>query len=432
MENTNEKDSLITEEMEVSVVTGGQAPFPLPDRVATIFPALSHRNFQYYFVGQGISLVGFWLQAVAMGWVSFQLTGSPLFVGLVATASGLPFLLFSTFAGVFIDKTNKQKLIVWTQVIEGTIAAILGVMVLTGTINTTILVVLAFLIGVVGSIDLPARQAFIIEMVGKKDLGSAISINIGVFNAARFIGPAVAGLLIAGVGPGWAFILNSLSYIPGILAILAIAVVYKVEAQVDTHPWQSLKDGINYSFSDKKLTYLMLLGAAAAIFIWPYQTLMPVVAKTIFGIGAAGLGTLLSAAGLGSLVGAIFTSTQTKNQNKKHYIFAGLLISTVSLFCFSLSRNLMLSHILLFFAGFGFITFISTVNTMVSILAPDQMRGRVIAVYLTMFVGMMPVGNFLSGIVAQKTSAVFAIGFGAVAVFLITAWLYLTNSLDHI
>ena len=432
MGKIRDEDVLIEEELEITALTGGRAPIQIPDRVASIFPALAHRNYQLYFVGQGISLVGFWLQAVSIGWVSFQLTGSPLFVGLVAAAGGLPFLLFSTLAGVFIDKTDKQRLIVWTQVAEAAIAAILGLLVLTDAITTVTLLALAFCSGVIGAIDLPARQAFTVEMIGKKDLPSAISINVGVFNAARFVGPALAGLLIANFGPGWSFILNALSYIPAILAIMAIRVVYQLKAQVDTHPWQSLKDGLAYSFTNKKLAYFMLLGAAAAIFIWPFQTLMPVVAERVFAAGANGLGSLLAASGLGSLAGAIFVSSQTHRENKKQFIFLGLFMCTTSLLLFALSRNFLLSHLLLFTAGFGLITYISTVNTLVQILAPDHMRGRITAVYLTMFVGMMPIGSFLSGLVAQRTSAAFAIGLGATLVFLLTGFLYSTKSLDHI
>lgn len=428
----SDSDETIIEELEVSAVTGGTAPFKVPTRVASVFPALVHRNFQLYFIGQTISLVGFWLQAVSMGWVSFQLTGSPLFVGLVATASGLPFLLFSTFAGVLIDKTDKQRLIVWTQVGEMIVAAVLGILVLTGTVNTTALLVLAFVAGTIGAFDLPARQAFVIEMVGKKDLTSATSINVGVFNAARFVGPAMAGILIASFGAGWSFILNSLSFIPAIWAILAIRPVYRPNLDLDNHPWESFKEGLRYSFTHKSLVYFMLLGSAAAIFLWPAQTLMPVVSEKVFGIGPGGLGSLLAAMGLGSLLGAVFVSSRSRSQNKKSFIFVGLFTCCLSLLAFAFSRNLWLSHILLFFAGFGLITYISTVNSLVQLMAPDQLRGRVIAVYLTMFVGMMPVGNFLSGLIAQRSSATFAIGFGATMVFLLTCCLYFTHSLDHV
>jgi MFS family permease len=427
-----DKSKLVTENFEITALTGGLPPLRIPRRMASIFPALEHRNFQLYFFGQSISLIGFWLQVVAMGWVSFQLTDSPFYVGLVATASGLPFLLFAAFAGVFIDKTNKQKLIVYTQVGEAFIAALLGFLVLTGQINILILLTLSFINGIIGAVDLPARQAFVVEMVGKKDLTSASSINVGVFNAARFVGPALAGLLIASFGPGWSFILNSISFIPAISAIVAIRAVYHPETSPDSHPWLSFKEGLNYSFRDRRLSYFMLLGAAAAIFIWPAQTLMPVVAERIFGVGASGLGTLLASMGLGSLVGAIYVSAQNKKENKKQFIFLGLFICSLSLFLFALNRSFVLSHLLLFMAGFGLITYISTVNALVQLLAPDQMRGRVIAVYLTMFVGMMPVGDFLSGYIAQRTSAVFAIGLGAALILALTSFLYLTRSLDHI
>lgn len=187
MEKIQESDILVEEELEITAVTGGRAPVRIPGKVASVFPALVHRNYQLYFFGQGISLVGFWLQAVALSWVSFQLTHSPFYVGIVAAASGLPFLFFSAFAGVFIDKTNKQRLIIYTQIVDSIIATIAGVMILTGTININTLILLALASGSVGSMDLPARQAFIVEMVGKEDLSSAVSINIGIFNAARLL-----------------------------------------------------------------------------------------------------------------------------------------------------------------------------------------------------------------------------------------------------
>ncbi len=417
-------EKLIEEDLGITAATAGAAPVQLPGKVISIFPALAHRNFQLYFVGQAISLIGFWLQQVGLGFYVFQITHSPFWVGVVAAVGGLPVLLFTTFAGVFIDKVNKQKLLIWTQVVDACVAFIFGIAVFTHTATLPLVIVLAFLSGMVTVFDLPARLTFIVEMVGKKDLASAIPINNGVFNSARFIGPAIAGALIAGVGVGWTFILNGISFVAGIWAISKMRPVFSYEPEKDVHPFESLKIGIKYSFSHPKIFYLMILATSAAIFIWPYQPLMPVISGKIFHSGAQGLGSLLSAAGAGSLTGAFVTSALSRRKNKIPQVMAGLLISSTTMILFAQNTNFLVAHILLYIIGFGVLIQVSTINTLVQLASPDQMRGRVMAVYLTMFVGMMPVGAFLSGFIADKTSALFTLGLGGVAMLLIGVTFY--------
>lgn len=395
--------------------------------IGQVFPAMTIRNYQLYFLGQSISLIGFWLQNVAIGYLMLQLTHSPFWVGLAAAASGLPFLFFSTFAGVFIDRTNKQRLLVWTQAFEASAALVLGITVFTGAVNPQIVLGVAFLTGLSGSIDLPARLAFIAEMAGKEYVGSAISINVAVFNGARFVGPALAGLLIAGFGIGWAFILNAVSYIPGIMAILGIRPAETPTPNTDTHLLESLKEGVKYAFTHQQLLVIMILASCMGIFIWPYQTLMPVISEVTFHSGPQGLGSLLAAAGLGSLFGAVFTSAYLEKITRYKLVFGGILLGTLSLLGFSLTTNFVLAHLFLFLAGFGVITLASAQNTLVQFLTPSQMRGRVMAVYLTMFIGMMPFGNFLAGFLAEKFSAQFSIGFGAVVTLLIGLYFYVTQ-----
>ena len=426
------KDIELEEELEITAVTAGTAPIRLPSKITSIFPALVHRNYQLYFAGQAVSLIGFWLQAVGIGFLVFQLTHSAFWVGTTAAIGGLPFLVFTSFAGVFIDKMNKKKLLVWTQVAEAFSAILLGVLVVSGNINLPLVLALAAFHGTVGSIDLPARFAFIVEMVGKRDLASAISLNVGEFNAARFIGPTIAGIVIASFGVGWAFILNGLSFIAGIWAIAAIKPVFNHKPEMDVHPFDSLKEGFKFTVGTKKILYFTILAALSAIFIWPYQTLMPPVAEKVFNSGAKGLGSLLSAAGAGSLAGAIFTSAMSRRKNKNAFIFAGLLISSVSLLLFALNKNFFLAHVLLAFAGFGTIMLASTLNTQVQLATPDKMRARVLALYLTMFVGMMPVGNTIAGTIAQKTSSQFAIGTGSVVVLFVGLFLYLRGAFSNL
>ena len=420
-----QKDILAQEDLEITAVTAGAAPVQLPGKVVSIFPALAHRNYQFYFAGQAISLVGFWLQAVGIGWLVFQLTHSAFWVGAVAAVGGLPFLFLATFAGVFIDRINKQKLLIITQIFEAIFATILGFLVISNQINLTLVILLAFASGVVGSFDLPARFAFIVEMIGKRDLASAVSLNAGIFNAARFIGPTIAGVIIASFGVGWAFILNGASYLPGIWAVAVILPVLNRKPEVNIHPLQSLKDGWIFILNDQKILNLTILAAIGTILIAPYQTLMPAIAQKVFSSGAQGLGSLLSSAGAGSLLGAILTSALSHKKNKTSFIIWGLAISSVSLILFSLNKNFLMAHILLFFTGFGTIMLASTLNTLVQLLTPDQMRGRIMAVYLTMFVGMMPIGNALAGVVAQKTSPLFAVGLGATVVLIFGIYFYI-------
>ena len=419
-----QKDVLAEEDLEITAVTAGAAPVQLPGRVVSIFPALAHRNYQFYFAGQAISLIGFWLQAVGIGWLVFQLTHSAFWVGTVAAISGLPFLFLATPAGVFVDRIDRQKLLIITQIFEAIFATTLGLLVIFGQINLTMVILLALANGIVGSIDLPARFVFLVEMIGKRDLASAVSLNAGLFNAARFVGPTVAGIIIATLGVGWAFIFNGASFLPGILAIAAITPVLKPKVEVDIHPLESLKHGVKFILSDKTLLYLILLATLIAVFIWPYQTLMPLIAENVFESGAKGLGSLLSAAGAGSLLGAIFTSAQSQKQNKNSLIILGLVIASISLILFSFNRSFLMAHILLFFAGFGMITLASILNTLVQLISPDAMRGRIMAVYLTMFVGMMPLGNTLAGVVASRTSSLFAVGLGATVVLLVGIYFY--------
>ena len=419
-----EEDILIEEELALTAATAGAAPINFPKRFTNIFPAFAFRNYQLYFAGHAISIIGFWLQQVGLGWHIFQLTHSAFWLGAVTAVGGLPILIVTPFAGVVIDKVNKQKLITITQTCEMTVAIIFGLLIFAEKTSLPLILFLVFVNGLIHSFDLPTRQSFVIEMVGKKALASAISLNNSLFNGARFIGPAIAGVMVATLGVGWTFILNGLSFLPAILAILKIRPLYAYKAEVETHPWQSFKTGLVFSFTHPKILYFMILATLTAIFIWPYQTLMPIVAQNVYNSGAHGLGIFLASAGLGSLIGAIFVSSQSHRQNKGPIVLTGLLVASISFMLFGINRNFLLANLLLFIGGFGVLVQVSSTNTLVQLLSPDALRGRIIAVYLTMFIGMMPLGNALAGIIAQKTSAPFAIGLGAFIFLLFGLFLY--------
>jgi MFS family permease len=422
-----EKNNIIVQEesMKITAATAGAAPIQFPGKVISVFPALAHRNFQLYFIGQVISLIGFWLQQVGLGWLVFQVTNSAFWVGAAIGIAILPSLFFSTFAGVYIDKVNKKKLLIFTQSSEAIIATIFGFLILTTDIHLTTIITIVFINGMIFAVDMPTRLTFVVDMVGKKDLASAVPINAGIFNAARFVGPALAGLLIATLGVGWTFVLNGISFIPAIIALILIRPLQINIVEKHLKPLDSLKEGLKFSFTHHQIFYFMILAAITAIFLWPHQTLMPVIAERVFSSGPKGLGTLLAASGAGSLLGSIFTSSQSRRKNKGKLILYGLVSGCITIVLFSINRNFIFAHILLFIIGFSMMMYITTVNTLVQLASPDKMRGRIMAVYLTMFVGMMPFGNILMGFVAEKTSAIFAVGLGGIIVLSIGAVLYL-------
>lgn len=418
-----ENDILTEENLELAALAGA-APVKLPKKIISLFPAFAHRNFQLYTFGQIISLVGFWLQQVGIGYYVFHLTHSEFWVGTAAAIAGLPFLLFTSFAGVAIDRLDKQKILLYTQATEAFVDIALGILILTNHATLPIVLLAIFIVGVINAIDLPTRLTFLIEMVGKKDLASAVPINNGLFNAARFVGPAIAGILIATTSVGWTFVLNGISFIAGMWAVLQIKPIYKYEVEIDVHPLRSLKDGVKFAFTHSKIFYFILLAFTTAIFIWPFQTLMPPIAENVFHSGAKGLGTLLSAAGAGSLSGAIFTSANSRRSDKIIFIIIGGLISSIALILFAINRNFLLAHMLLFFVGFGTLTMVSTLNTLVQMYSPDHMRARINAVYITMFVGMMPLGNAIAGVVAEHISAMNTLKFEAIIFLAISVVLY--------
>ena len=419
----DEKEKII-EDLEITAATAGAAPVQLPGRVISIFPALAHRNFQLYFAGQALSLIGFWLHQVGIGYYVFQMTHSPFWVGATIAVFGLPFLLFTTIAGVLADRVDKKKLLISTQILDAVLAVLLGLAVINGVASLNVVLILTFLSGVAGAFNLPTRLAFIIEMVGGRDLASAVPINNGLFNAARFVGPALAGFLIATIGVGYTFIFNGLSYLQAIAAIFAIKPIKFRQRKDRSHPLVSLKLGVVYSFKHPQISCLILIAALTAVFIWPYATLMPVIAEKIFKVGPQGLGSLLSAAGAGSLVGAVFTSAMSKFKTKGYLVLFGIIVSSVNLILFALNDNFLIAHVLLFVAGFGLLTQVATVNTLIQIASPQHMRARIMGVYLTMFIGIIPFGNLLSGILAEKTSSLFTIGLGATVVLTCGILLY--------
>jgi MFS family permease len=324
---------------------------------------------------------------------------------------------------VIVDRFPKRKILLITQVSAMILAFILGILTVFKLIAVWEIGLLGFLLGVVTAVDAPARQAFVSEMVNKEQLPSAIALNSGVFNAARVIGPSIAGLLIALIGTGGAFIVNGLSYIAVIIALMSM----KVEPYIGSkksNPLTAIKDGLSYSFAHPIIATLIISAGVVSIFGWSYTTILPVIAKNEFHMGAAGLGYLYAASGLGSLLAAFLVAAFAKKASPVFFIIGGMMIFSISLTLFSFTNNLYLALPLLFFSGLGLLSMAAMVNTTIQNMVKSEFRGRVMSIYVLMFLGMTPVGNLQVGAISEKMGTDFAIRLGAIVVFIFGLIIY--------
>ncbi len=384
-------------------------------RIMSAFPALQSRNYQLYFSGQLISLIGTWLQIVAQGWLVLQLTHSAFWVGLVTGVGALPTLFLTLFGGVIVDRFSKKNIILFTQSAAMILAFILGGLTVVNVITVWHIAILSFLLGIVNALDAPARQAYAPELVGRESLASAIALNSGVFNAARVIGPGVAGILIAWVGTGGAFILNGVSYIAVIIALLFITTPALVERK-HLHPIAAIKEGLIYSFTHPLIRSILIFAAVVSIFGWSYMTILPVVAQNTFHMDATGLGYLYAAGGLGALLSTFVVSAWGNKFSPNTFIIGGNILFAVFLFLFTFTKSVPFALLFMFLSGFGLLAQFAMMNTTVQHVVSDTLRGRVMSVYTLMFIGFLPIGNFEIGIVAQYFGTEFAIRLGAIVV----------------
>lgn len=391
------------------------------------FPAFQSKNYQYYFWGQLISLIGTWLQIVAEGWLVLQLTNSPFLIGLVSALALVPSLLFSLFGGVIVDRFPKKHILLVTQYSAMILALLYGLLTVFHVITIWEIMVLAFLLGVVNAIDIPARQSFVVEMVGKEGIASAVAINAGVFNAARVVGPAVAGLLIAVVGSGGAFIINGISYGAAIFALYKMH-VQNTSSQVHNNPFVAIKEGISYAFAHPIIRTLLLFTGIVSIFGWSYSAIMPFIAKNNFHLDAAGLGYLYAISGLGALGGTFIISAFSKKFSQTVFIIGGSTLFALGMFAFTLVHTAPLAGALLFIAGIGLITQFATINTTMQHLVEDHMRGRVMSLYALSFLGLSPFGNFEIGFLSEHVGPSRAIEINISVVFVFIIYLYFSRN----
>jgi len=387
------------------------------------FPALQSRNYRIYFFGQAFSLIGTWLQIVAQGWLVLQLTSSPYLIGLVAALATAPSMLFSLFGGVVVDRFPKKKIMYATQSANMVLALLLGVLTHMELATVPVIGTIAFLMGTVNAVDAPARQALVPELVGKQRLASAIALNSGIFNAARVIGPGLAGLLIAWVGIGGAFITNGLSYI-AVLVALYFVNIYDQPAARALRPIAAIKEGIAYSASHPVIRVLLLFVGMLSIFGWSYTTIMPVIARETYGLDAQGLGYLYSATGIGALLATYLVGRFGGRVPPLIFIIGGNTLFALSLFLFSLTTHFGLALVLLFLIGLGLLSQTSMTNTLVQGMVKQEFRGRVMSIYILMFLGMAPIGNFEIGYLTEHIGIANAFAINAAVVLLFGAIIF--------
>ena len=376
--------------------------------------ALRHRNFQLFFSGQLISLIGTWMQTIAQSWLVYRLTGSSLLLGSVGFASQFPVFLVAPIGGIVADRHNRQRVVIGTQVASMILAFILAFLTLTHRVQVWHIFVLAALLGVVNAFDIPGRQSFLVEMVGKEDLMNAIALNSSMFNGARIIGPAVAGVLLARIGEGWCFFANGVSYI-AVIAGLFMMRVQSRTIQYEASPIEHIVEGFRFVRHTAPIRALLVLLGLVSLVAMPYTVLMPIFADRILHGGARALGLLMGATGVGALLGALTLAAKRGVHGLGRWVAVACGGFGVSLILFSFSRIMWLSTALLLPVGFCMMLQMSSSNTLIQAMVPDELRGRVMAVYSMMFMGMAPFGAFFGGALADRIGAPLTVAIGGVA-----------------
>lgn len=391
------------------------------------FRAIRYRNFQLFFFGQFVSVTGSWMQTVAQSWLVFRLTHSSFLLGLVGFANMFPVFALSLFGGVVADRYSRRTLVTVMQSLQMLLAFILSYLTLDGIVTVNEIIVLSVLNGIVFSFEMPARQSFMIEMVEPEALPSAISMNSTAFNGARIFGPAFAALVLSVTSEGVCFLLNAISYLAVVWALLVMDVKHKPGSQTGQSPFKLLGEGIRYAYNYLPARTLLLLESVVSLMGMSYSVLMPVFAASILHRGSSGLGILMGSVGTGALVGSFYIGMRRNLSGMGRIAAISCAIFGLSSAIFAYSTNFYLSIVLLLFTGFGMFAQLTTANTMLQTLVPDDLRGRLMSLYSLVVVGLAPFGSLLSGWMAEKWGspvAVAASGAACLAAALVfAAWI---------
>jgi len=399
---------------------------PNPDEVnglRLIFRALAHRNYRLFFGGQSISLIGTWMQQIAINWLVFRLTHSALLLGVVGFTSRIPTFVLAPLAGVFADRWNRHRMIVVTQILSMIQALLLAGLVFTGTIAVWHIIVLTLFLGLINAVDIPTRQSFVVDMLERKeDLGNAIALNSSMVNGARLIGPSLAGLLIAALGEGTCFLLNGLSFIAVIASLLAMRITRRRTENRKGKVLEGLREGFSYAFGFTPIRSLLLLLALVSLMGMPYMVLMPIFAENILHGGPKALGFLLGATGVGAITGSVYLASRKSVLGLGRIIVISSNLFGIGLVVFSLSRVFWLSLLAMLLTGFGMMVQMASTNTVLQTIVEENMRGRVMSFYTMAFMGMVPFGSLLGGSLANHIGAPYTVVIGGLSCILGSAW----------
>jgi MFS family permease len=364
--------------------------------------AFRHRNFRLYFGGQSISLVGTWIQQIALGWTIYQLTHSSLLLGLVSFAGQLPLFLVTPFAGVLVDRWNRHRTLIVTQSLSMLQAFALALVVSTHTLRVWNLIALNVLAGIILAIDLPTRQSFIVDMVGSgRDLPNAVALNSFIITGGRMLGPAIAGLLLTIVSPAVCFFINAVSYMPVVAALLAMRIKKSAPNTAHSSALNELVEGVRYAMGFPPIRTVLFLVGLVSLLGMPYAVLMPIFAAEILHGGAHTLGLLMTAPGIGALFGTIYLASRKSIRGAGIRVAAGALVFGSGLIVAGLAHGLIVALFALFFVGLGMIVQLAISNTLLQTIVDDDKRGRVMSLYTMAFMGMAPFGSILGGVLAN-------------------------------
>lgn len=385
-----------------------------------MFSSLKHNNFRLFWFGQLVSLSGTWVQTIAQGWLVLELTNSAFLLGMINVIAALPIMFFSLVGGVVADRFNKKNILLLTQVFSIIFAFSLGVLVSLKLAAFWNIAIVVALLGLINAFDVPTRQSFIVEMVGKDDLNNAIALNSLLFNSARIIGPVIAGFMAGTLGIASCFYLNGFTFTAVIVALVFIKGDFTAKDSSGSPMAEGLRDGARYVLSNKNIRSLVIITAISSIFGMANVVLMPIFARDILNVGIKGLGFLMASVGVGAISGALTLAKFSNRKARQGFIKSGTVILSLSLIIFAVSTSYALSMVSLLLAGWGIITQAATINTMLQLETPDRLRGRVMSFYTLMFLGMMPVGSFIAGLFAYWFGAPMALLFSGSACLLLT------------
>ena len=392
-------------------------------KLKNIFSSLKSRNYRLYFFGQGVSLIGTWMQNIALSWLVYRLTGSVFLLGLIGFTSQIPTFILSPFSGVLTDRYNRLKLMTFAQILFLLHALTMAILVLFNLIQVWHIIALSLVFGIITAIDAPSRHSLVIDLIDNpNDLGNAIALNSTIYNTARLIGPAIAGITIALVGEGICFLLNAVSFVAVIYSLFLIKIPHKITIKKNSSFKESLTEGFDYTFQSMPIRNLIILLAMLSLMGFSFIVLLPAYAKEIMGGGPDTLGFLMSGLGAGALTGALFMAWRNSALGLNKIIYSFSILMGLSLTLVAFSANMTLSLLLFFTGGLSMILSLSSINTLLQTIANDNMRGRVMSFYSMALMGTTPFGNLLAGSMASKIGLNYTLFICGVVTIMVGIW----------